>query len=114
MSLTAIRVSLSVFILGVTCVASNLAAIFQDKCTCDVFVLKNESDYGMFAYQSFAWAVPVRVGLCLSLLSCTCSCWPGRACLSYAVLNIVQLGWPLPVPLLFRNQILTLNTHYRS
>ena len=45
-------------------------------------------------------AVPVRVGLCLSLLGCACLC--------YAVPNRVQLCWPLRVPLLFRNRILTL------
>ena len=45
-------------------------------------------------------AVPVRVGLCLSLLGCACVC--------YAVPNRVQLCWPLRVPLLFRNRILTL------
>ena len=51
------------------------------------------------------WAVPVFVRLCLSLL--------GRACLCYAVPNRVQLCWPLRVPLLFRNRILTLIPLYR-
>ena len=66
------------------------------------------------------WAVPVFVTLCLSLLGCACLCSAvpvfvtlclsllGCACLCYAVPNRVQLCWPLRVPLLFRNRILTL------
>ena len=71
------------------------------------------------------WAVPVFVTLCLSLLGCACLCSAvpirvglclsllGCACLCYAVPNRVQLCWPLRVPLLFRNRILTLIPLYR-
>ena len=51
-------------------------------------------------------AMPVRVRLCLSLLGCACLC--------YAVPNRVQLCWPLRVPLLFRNRILTLIPLYKN
>ena len=65
-------------------------------------------------------AVPVFVTLCLSILGCACLCYAvpifiglclsllGCACLCYAVPNRVQLCWPLRVPLLFRNRIMTL------
>ena len=72
------------------------------------------------------WAVPVFVTLCLSLLGCACLCSVvpvrvglclsllGCACLCYAVPNRVQLCWPLHVPLLFRNRILTLIPLYKN
>ena len=69
------------------------------------------------------WAVPLFVTLCLSLLGCLCSAVSVRVglCLSllgcgflcYAVPNRVQLCWPLHVPLLFKNRILTLIPLYR-
>ena len=73
----------------------------------------------LFGCACRCYAVPVRIGLCLSLLRCACLCYAGPifiglclsllgcACLCYAVPNRVQLCWPLRVPLLFRNRILT-------
>ena len=74
----------------------------------------------LFGCACLCYAVPVRIGLCLSLLRCAYPYWAlpvfvtlclsvlGCACLCYAVPNRVQLCWPLRVPLLFRNRILTL------
>ena len=95
-----------VFVLDLTC----LAAIFQDKYKTEIF-----------CYLPFAeWAVPVFASLCLSVLGCACLCYPVLvfvtlcfsllrcACLCYDA-NRVPLCWPLCVPLLFRNRILTLS-----
>ena len=74
----------------------------------------------LFCCACLCYAVPVRIGLCLSLLRCAYLYWAvpvfvrlclsllGCACLCYAVPNRVQLCWPLRVPLVFRNRILTL------
>jgi len=87
----------------------------------------------VFGCACLCYAVAIFVTLCLSLLRCACLCYAvpvfvtcacpcsavpvfatlclsvlGCACLCYVVPNRVKLWWPLCVPRLFRNRILTL------
>ena len=79
-----------------TCLTSILAAIFTCKTTW-LPVFRGIS------CACLSWAVPVFVGLCLSLLRCACPCWAvpvfvtvclsvlGCACLCYVVPVRVEL-----------------------
>ena len=95
-------------------------------CLCSAVPVRIGLCLSLFGCACPYWAVPVFVTLCLSLLGCACLCSAvpvrvglclsllGCACLCYAVPNRVKLCWPLRVPLLFRNRILTLIPLYNS
>ena len=95
-------------------------SLFGCACLCSAVPVFVRLCLSLFGCACLCYAVPVCIGLCLSLLRCAYLYWAvpvfvglclsllGCACLCYAVPNRVQLCWPLRVPLLFRNRILTL------
>ena len=95
-------------------------SLFGCACLCYAVPVRIGLCLSLLRHACLCYAVPVFVTLCLSLLRCACLCYAvpifirlclsllGCACLCYAVPNRVQLCWPLRVPLLFRNRILTL------